>query len=107
MRHVDKEKPIATAVRVEFKDGVVCFEVCRGATLAEISGAISKIALWHDGPPLTIELLFETQTENNTNRRPKLLLVAASIFAIGRRSKLAQPIFRPVIPFRRSTIEAL
>jgi hypothetical protein len=56
MSNISKERFIATNVLIAFEDGEVSFDTPRGATLADISEALDRIAKWHGGRPLSINV---------------------------------------------------
>jgi hypothetical protein len=65
MRHISKERFIATNVQIEFEDGPVSFNISRGATLADISENLDKIGKWHRGQPLSIDVRFKAPEESS------------------------------------------
>ena len=68
MRNTSKNKLIATNVLLKFEDGSVSFTIPLGATFADISENSEKIAMWHRGEPLSIDVRFQARRDNGRRR---------------------------------------
>jgi hypothetical protein len=79
MRHISKERFIATNVQIEFEDGPVSFNISRGATLADISENLDKIGKWHRGQPLSIDVRFKAPGESGSGRIPAHPLISSPV----------------------------
>jgi hypothetical protein len=63
MRNILNER--AYRVVIAFDDATVSFDIPRGATLADISENLDRIARWHRGLPLSIEVRLKAATDNS------------------------------------------
>lgn len=68
MRNTSKNRLIATNVLLKFEDGSVSFSIPLGATFADISEYSEKIAMWHRGEPLSIDVRFQARRDNGRRR---------------------------------------
>ena len=68
MRNTSKNRLIATNVLLKFEDCSVSFTIPLGATFADISENSEKIAMWHGGRPLSIDVRFQAQRDKGRRR---------------------------------------
>ncbi len=79
MRKRSNEGFIPTNVLIEFEDGPVSFRVSREATLADISENLDKIARWHRGEPISINVRFKAPNHDDSGRDRTHPLISSPI----------------------------
>jgi hypothetical protein len=79
MRKRSNEGFIPTNVLIEFEDGPVSFRVSREATLADISENLDKIARWHRGEPISINVRFKAPNHDDSGRDRGHSLISSPI----------------------------
>jgi hypothetical protein len=83
MRSISNERFIPTNVLIEFEDGSVSLRIPREATLADISENLDKIARWHRGEPLSIDVCFKAANDRNSGRGRAHPLISSPISQLG------------------------
>ena len=64
MCNMSGKRFIATNVMIRFEDGSESFSVPSGATLSDISEKMDRIAMWHEGRPISIDVRFAAPKES-------------------------------------------
>jgi hypothetical protein len=101
MRDIANEGFIATNVLIEFEDGSVSLRVPPGATLADISDNLDKLAMWHRGEPLSIDVRFKSPNDDSSGRARAHPLISSPIFELGRAEQRDEP---PLSPTKKGEV---
>ena len=70
MHNLSSDRFIPTNVLIRFEDGSELVTVPRGATLAYISEALSRLSLWHCGKALSIDVHFQASDKSGRRYAP-------------------------------------
>ncbi len=84
MGKIAKDRYVATNVLMEFEDGSVSFCIPQGSTLTDISENLDKVAKWHAGKLLSVDVRFKQPVESGFGCSSDQPLISLAVYQTAR-----------------------